>query len=195
MLDNYSVYICIFYILNISRKYLTQFPLSSFAVSAVGKEAGCNVTWCDGSSDQSLSRLETGPHAASVCRHKISLDHSLETSNSILWFYKFYVPFIIALYIFIIWAGRGHGNFYLYALILCVFGDLLSILLCIDNVGMGTFELYGLILCVSEGCPSQLLCIHNVDMETFYSHVWTQCASEGYLSAQLYIHNGNTGES
>ena len=182
MLDNYSVYICIFYILNISRKYLTQFPLSSFAVSAVGKEAGCNVTWCDGSSDQSLSRLETGPHAASVCRHKISLDHSLETSNSILWFYKFYVPFIIALYIFIIWAGRGHGNFYLYALILCVFGDLLSILLCIDNVGMGTFELHGLILCVQEGFFLHLLGIHNVGMETFDLRGLILCVLQGCLS-------------
>ena len=47
------------------------------------------------------------------------------------------------------------GTFDLHALISCVYGDLLSELLCIHNVGMESFYLDGLILCVSEGFLSE----------------------------------------
>ena len=47
---------------------------------------------------------------------------------------------------------------------------------------MGTFDLHGLILCVPEGILSVLLCVHNVGMRTFGIHELILCVSEGVPS-------------
>ena len=70
-----------------------------------------------------------------------------------------------------------HGNFSP----LCVSEDVLSELLCIDNVCSETFDLHGLILHVSEDHLSVLLCIGNVCMETSVLHELILCVSEGFL--------------
>ena len=50
---------------------------------------------------------------------------------------------------------------------------------------METFGLHGLILCVYEDYFSELLCIHTVGMETFDLHGLILCVSEGFLSVLL----------
>ena len=94
---------------------------------------------------------------------------------------RFYVSIKISFlccFVFTLWALE---TFVPHGLTLCVSEGLLSVLLCIHNVGKETSGLHGLILCVSEGVLSQLLCAHNVGIGTFHLHALILCVSEGLL--------------